>query len=93
MIGQFSLNFLQIVVDIKSGAKFMMGVASEFVKPTNLKYENHWKNNLKYLLSLYFFFSNQFILLRTILSEGIFVVNRYAILGFTKSFCLNWWIF
>ena len=43
MIGQFSLNFLQIVVDIKSGAKFMMGVASEFVKPPNLKYENHWK--------------------------------------------------
>ena len=58
MIGQFSLNFLQIVVDIKSGAKFMMGVASEFVKPTNLKYENHWKNNLKYLLSLYFFFKS-----------------------------------
>ena len=40
MIGQFSLNFEEIVVDIRSGTKFMTGVASEFVKPTtSLKIE------------------------------------------------------
>ena len=36
MIGQFSLNFEEILVDIKSGTKFMTGVASEFVKPNHL---------------------------------------------------------
>ena len=45
MIGQFSLNFLEIVVDIKSRTKFMMRRASEFVKLTTFNMKI-----IKYLL-------------------------------------------
>ena len=41
MIGQFSLNFLEIVVDIKSRTKFMIGKGAEFVEAHNVKDEIH----------------------------------------------------
>ena len=50
MIGQFSLNFLEIVVDIKSGTKFMMRRAEEFVKLTTF--------NMKIISSKYLLYSS-----------------------------------
>ena len=56
MIGQFSLNFLEIVVDIKSKTKFMMRRASEF--------ENLTTFNIKLISSKYLLYSSFSILSR-----------------------------
>ena len=94
MIGQFSLNFEEIVVDIRSGTKFMTGVASEFVKPTTSLKIEFIRRKTKiafFFLSeclLYLLISNRFTFLRTILYEGIF-----KWICSSETFSLNWWIF
>lgn len=56
MIGQFSLNFLEIVVDIKSKTKFMMRRASEFVNLTTLNLQH--KNYQQQIFVLFFLFKD-----------------------------------